>query len=131
MKLICGKEELLKGVQIVQTVVSPKSTLPVLSNFLLEAEKQKIKLSSTDLEVGVSCFIKGEIAKEGSITIPAKRFGDIIRELPEDKDIEIRADETNQISVKCGKSHFILMGLPKSDYPVLPDFPEEKTFEIQ
>lgn len=130
MKLICGKEELLKGVQIVQTVVSPKSTLPVLSNFLLEAEKQQIKLSSTDLEVGVSCFIKGEIAKEGSITIPAKRFGDIIRELPEDKDIEIRADETNQISVKCGKSHFILMGLPKSDYPVLPDFPEEKTFEV-
>ena len=64
MKLICGKEELLKGVQIVQTVVSPKSTLPVLSNFLLEAEKQQIKLSSTDLEVGVSCFIKGEISKE-------------------------------------------------------------------
>lgn len=130
MKLICGKEELLKGVQIVQTVVSPKSTLPVLSNFLLEAEKQQIKLSSTDLEVGVSCFIKGEIAKEGSITIPAKRFGDIIRELPEDKDIEIRADETNQISIKCGKSHFILMGLPKSDYPVLPSFPEEKNFEV-
>jgi DNA polymerase III subunit beta len=130
MKIICGKEELLKGVQTVQTVVSPRSTLPVLSNFLLETDKQQIKLSSTDLEVGVSCYIKAEVVKEGSITIPAKRFGDIVRELPEDSEIEIRADETNQISIRCNKSHFVLMGLPKADYPVLPEFPEEKTFTI-
>jgi DNA polymerase-3 subunit beta len=128
MKVICGKEELLKGTQIVQTVVSPRSTLPILSNFLFETDGQSIKLSSTDLEVGVSCHIKGEIVKDGSITIPAKRFGDIIRELPADGSIEIKADETNQINIKCGKSHFVLMGLPKSDYPVLPDFPVEKTF---
>jgi DNA polymerase-3 subunit beta len=130
MKIICGKEELLRGVQIVQTVVSPRSTLPVLSNFLLETDKQQIKLSATDLEVGVSCYIKAEVAKEGSITIPAKRFGDIVRELPEDSEIEIRADETNQISIKCKKSSFVLMGLPKADYPVLPEFPEEKTFTL-
>lgn len=130
MKVICGKEELLRGTQIVQTVVSPRSTLPILSNFLFEAENEKIKLSSTDLEVGVSCYISGEIVKEGSITIPAKRFGDIIRELPEGNEIEIRADETNQISVKSGKSQFLIMGLPKSDYPVLPLFPEDKIFSI-
>jgi DNA polymerase III subunit beta len=131
MKVLCEKDELLRGTQIVQSIVSARSTLPILSNFLFEAEGQTIKLSSTDLEVGVSCFIKGEITKEGSITIPAKRFADIVRELPESKQIEIRADETNQISIKCGKSHFILMGLPKSEYPVLPDFPDEKTFKIQ
>jgi DNA polymerase-3 subunit beta len=129
MKVICGKEELLRGAQIVQTVVSPRSTLPILSNFLFEAEGQKVKLSATDLEVGVSCYIKGEIAKEGSITIPAKRFGDIIRELP-DADVEIKADDTSQISIRSGKSHFVLMGLPKNDYPILPDFPEEKTFTV-
>ena len=128
---MCDKEELLRGAQIVQTVVSPRSTLPILANFLFEAEGDKIKLSSTDLEVGVSCYIKGEIAQEGSITMPAKRIGDIVRELPSDKLIEIRADETNQISIKCGKTHFVLMGLPKSEYPVLPSFPEEKTFKIQ
>lgn len=131
MKVICGKEELLRGTQIVQTVVSPRSTLPILSNFLFETDGQQIKLSSTDLEVGVTCSMKAEIVKEGSITIPAKRFGDIIRELPADKDIEIKADESNQISIKCGKSHFVLMGLPKSEYPVLPQFPEEKTFKAQ
>lgn len=130
MKLICGKEDLLRGVQIVQTVVSARSTLPILSNFLLEAQGQLIKLSSTDLEVGVSCFIKGEISKEGDITIPAKRFGDIIRELPDDKSIEVRSDESNQVDIKCGKSHFSLMGLAKADFPVLPAFPEDKNFTI-
>jgi DNA polymerase-3 subunit beta len=130
MKVICGKEELVKGTQIVQTVVSPRSTLPILSNFLFETEGQQLKLSSTDLEVGVSCYIKGEVVKEGSITIPAKRFGDIIRELPESEPIEIKSDDNNQISIKCGKSHFVLMGLPKTDYPVLPQFPEEKNFKL-
>lgn len=130
MKIICGKDELLRGTQIVQTVVSPRSTLPILSNFLFETEGQQLKLSSTDLEVGVSCYIKGEVVKEGSITIPAKKFGDIIRELPDNENIEIIADETNQISIKCKKSHFILMGLPKVEYPVLPLFPEENAFNI-
>ena len=74
MKVICEKDELQRGTQIVQTVVSSKSTLPVLSNLLFETEEQKLKLSSTNLEVGVSCYIKGEIIKEGSITVPAKRF---------------------------------------------------------
>jgi DNA polymerase-3 subunit beta len=130
MKVICGKEELLRGTQIVQAVVSPRSTLPILSNFLFETDGQQIRLSSTDLEVGVCCYVKGEVVKEGSITIPAKRFGDIIRELPADENIEIKSDDNNQINVRCGKSHFVLMGLPKSDYPVLPAFPEEKNFKI-
>ncbi|MCB4792234.1 MAG: DNA polymerase III subunit beta [Elusimicrobia bacterium] len=130
MKIICSKGELVKGTQIVQTIVSPRSTLPILSNFLMEAEGQTIKLSSTDLEVGVSCFIKGEIVKEGSITIPAKRFSDIVRELNDDKNIEIKTDESNEINIKCEKSHFVLMGLPKADYPVLPSFPKEGAFTV-
>ena len=125
MKIICEKDELVKGSQITQTVVPPRSTLPILSNFLLEAENNQLKLSSTDLEVGVTCFIKGEVVKEGAITMPAKRFGDIIRELPEGQPIEIKSDDTNQVSIRCGKSHFSLMGLSKVDYPVLPTFPAE------
>jgi len=130
MKVICGKEELLRGTQIVQSVISPRSTLPVLSNFLFETEGQQIKMSSTDLEVGVTCFIKAEVVKEGSITIPAKRFSDIVRELPGDGSIEIKCDDNNQINIRCGKSHFVLMGLPKTDYPILPTFPEENQFNI-
>lgn len=131
MKVICGKDELMKGVQTVLPVVSSKSTLPVLSNFLFETEGDKIKLSSTDLEIAVKCHIKGEIVQEGGITIPAKRFADIIKELSSDADIEIKADETNQINIKSGKSKFTLMGISKTEYPVIPEFPKENNFTIK
>jgi DNA polymerase-3 subunit beta len=131
MKVICGKDELMKGVQTVLPVVSSKSTLPVLSNFLFETEGDKIKLSSTDLEIAVKCHIKGEITEEGGITIPAKRFADIIKELSPEADIEIKADETNQINIKSGKSKFTLMGISKSEYPVIPEFPKENDFTIK
>ncbi|MCL2144028.1 MAG: DNA polymerase III subunit beta [Endomicrobia bacterium] len=131
MKVICGKDELMKGVQTILPVVSSKSTLPVLSNFLFETEKDKIKLSSTDLEIAVKCYMKGEIIKEGGITVPAKRFADIIKELSSDADIEINADETNQINIKSGKSKFILMGISKTEYPVIPEFPKENNFTVK
>ncbi|MDR1196619.1 MAG: DNA polymerase III subunit beta [Endomicrobium sp.] len=131
MKVICGKDELMKGVQTILPVVSSKSTLPVLSNFMFETEVDKIKLSSTDLEIAVKCHIKGEIAQEGGITIPAKRFADIIKELSSDADIEIQADDTNQINIKSGKSRFTLMGISKSEYPVIPEFPKENNFIIK
>ncbi|MDR2426517.1 MAG: DNA polymerase III subunit beta [Endomicrobium sp.] len=131
MKINCGKDELIKGVLTVLPVVSSKSTLPVLSNFLLETEVDKIKLSSTDLEIAVKCHIKGEIIQEGGITVPAKRFADIIKELSSDDDIEIQADETNQINIKSGKSRFTLMGISKSEYPVIPEFPKENNFTIK
>lgn len=130
MKVICAKDELLKGMQIVQPVIASKITLPVLSNFLFETENQKIKLSATDLEIGVTCYIKGEIQKEGGITIPAKRFADIIKELP-DGDIEIKSDDTNQINIKSQKSKFILMGIEKKEYPALPEFPPENIFSLK
>jgi DNA polymerase-3 subunit beta len=131
MKVICGKDELMRGVQTILPVVSSKSTLPVLSNFMFETEVDKIKLSSTDLEIAVKCHIKGEIAREGGITIPAKRFADIIKELSPDADIEIQADDTNQINIKSGKSRFTLMGISKSEYPVIPEFPKENNFIIK
>ncbi len=131
MKVICGKEELMRGIQTVSPVASSKSTLPVLSNFLFETEGDKIKLSSTDLEIAVKCHIKSEIVEEGGITIPAKRFADIIKELSSDAEIEIKADDTNQINIKSGKSKFTLMGIAKSEYPVIPDFPKENNFTVK
>src|SRR3990167_3472159 len=82
MKIKTSKENLLNGIQIVQNIVSSKITLPILSNILLETHETTLKLNTTDLDIGISCEIPVEILEEGSITIPAKRFGDIIRELP-------------------------------------------------
>lgn len=130
MKVICAKDELIRGMQIVQPVIASKITLPVLSNFLFETEKDKIKLSATDLEIGVTCYIKAEIISEGAITIPAKRFSDIVKEVAEGN-IEIRSDETNQINIKANKSKFVLMGIEKKDYPTLPDFQKENIFSLK
>ncbi|MDR3256506.1 MAG: DNA polymerase III subunit beta [Endomicrobium sp.] len=131
MKVICGKEELMKGLQTVSPVASSKNTLPVLSNFLLETDRDKIKLSSTDLEIAVQCYIKGEIIEEGGITIPAKRFTDIVKEFSTEEEIDIKADETNQINIKAGKSRFNLMGISKTEYPVIPEFPKENNFTVK
>ncbi|MDR1474821.1 MAG: DNA polymerase III subunit beta [Endomicrobium sp.] len=131
MRVLCGKEELIRGIQTITPIASSKSTLPVLSNFLFYTENGKIKLSSTDLEIAVKCYIKGEILEDGGITIPAKRFADIIKELLSENEIEIRSDESNQINISSGKSKFNLMGISKTEYPVIPDFPSENNFIIK
>lgn len=129
MRIICSKQNLLQGVETVQMAVSPKITLPILSNFLLETEKDKIKLSGTDLEVGICTFTPVEIIKPGNITIPAKKFFEIIRELPDEK-IEINTDESNRITIICAQSHFLINGLSKEDYPLLPEFKEDKAIAL-
>lgn len=131
MKVHCGKEELMKGLQIVAPVASSKNTLPVLSNFLFQTDSDKIKLSSTDLETSVECYIKGEIIEDGAITIPAKRFADIIKELPGEQEINIKTDDTNQIKIVSGKSKFNLMGISQKEYPVIPEVPGDNNIEIK
>ncbi|MDR1401314.1 MAG: DNA polymerase III subunit beta [Endomicrobium sp.] len=131
MNVICEKDELLKGLQTISSTKSPRSTIPVLSNFLFETKEDRIKLSSTDLEVAVECYIKGKIIKDGGITIPAKKFLDIVKELLIDKKIEIKADEMNHINITSGKSKFDLMGTSKAEYPIIPSFSKENYFTIK
>src|SRR5437762_6206718 len=93
MQIVCSKAELLKGIQIVQSAVSSKSTLPVLSNILLETKTNQLKLAATDLEVGVRCLVKAEIVKEGALTVPAKTLSDFVKTLPENQEIKIETEE--------------------------------------
>lgn len=131
MQIVCSKTELLKGIQTVQSAVSTKSTLPVLSNILLETKSNQLKLASTDLEVGVKCFIRAEVVKDGALTIPAKTFGDFVRMLSEDQEIKIHTEDTNRIEIRCGKTRCVLLGLPKEDFPIFPEFPEEKSITLE
>src|ERR1700735_2146575 len=131
MQIVCSKNELSKGIQTVQSAVSTKNTLPVLSNILLETTTNQLKLASTDLEVGVRCLIKAEIVKEGALTVPAKTFSDFVRTLPDDKEISIKAEDATRIEIRCGKARCVLIGLPKEDFPVLPEFPEEHAIVLE
>ncbi|MDE2293694.1 MAG: DNA polymerase III subunit beta [Elusimicrobia bacterium] len=130
MKINFTADELSKGVQTIQAALSSRTTLPILLNFLIETEKSKVKLVSTDLQMGVKHYIKAEIENEGSVTIPAKKFSDILHTLPADQDVRLSMDDENRVVVKCGRSRFVINGSPKSEYPVLPEFNSTAAFTV-
>ena len=125
-----SQENLLAGIQAVQNIVSSKATLPILANILLEAKGTKLKLNTTDLDIGISCEIPVDIIEEGAITIPAKRFGDIIRELPSG-DITISVKKNNQVDIEGKQCRFKLGGLPKDEFPKFPEFKDKEAIEIE
>ena len=128
MKTIVTKDELMKGLQMVVPIVGNKITLPVLSNILFATENGQIKLSATDLETGIVCFIKGEIIEDGAITIPAKKFAEIIKEITEEN-IEIKTTDNN-ITIKTKKSKFTLTGIDKKEYPKMQDYNAENVITL-
>jgi DNA polymerase-3 subunit beta len=125
MKLAIQKDQLLKGLQIVQNVVSTRTTLPILSNILLRAEANQLAFTATDLDVTISCAVPAEVRKTGATTLPAKRFVGIARELPT-PEVELEVDDRNFCSVRSGAAFFRLNGLAAEEFPPLPQFQEEK-----
>ncbi len=130
MKIKILKQAFLKNIQHVQNIISSKNSLPILSNILIEAEKNKVVLTSTDLDIGISSSFEIDIEEEGAITIPAKRFNDIIKELP-DEDISISTMKNNSMVIKCSKCFFKIIGLPKEEFPKLPEFKDEPNVVIK
>lgn len=126
----CLKDDLLKGVQLVQNAISTRSTLPVLSNILVETNGGNVRLSSTDLEVGIRCFVKADIQSAGNTTVPAKTLSEFLRTLDEGKEISFKSDDNQKIEIRSGRDRCVLMGLPKDDYPVLPEFTQEKSISV-
>lgn len=129
MKIKIAKETLIEGIQTVQNIVSSKATLPILSNMLIETRREVIKLNTTDLDIGISCELPVETIEEGAITIPAKRFSDIIKELPSG-DVIITVKKNNQVDIEGKKCRFKLIGLPKEEFPKFPEFKNKDAITI-
>lgn len=130
MDIKLTKENLQKGIQTVQNAVSQKSSLPILFNILLETMKNnKIRLVATDLEIGIISTIDAEVQEEGTISIPAKKISDIVKELPSEK-ISLSAKKNNQIIIKCEKSTFKMMGLPKDEFPKVPELVDKDALTL-
>ena len=118
MQIKINREILLKPLTSVTGIVERRHTLPILSNLLLEAKNNNIQLTATDLEMQISLNIESKFAGELSTTISAKKLLDICRALPESVDIDMVSNDS-RITVKAGKSRFILQTLPAADYPVM------------
>ena len=129
MKFRIARDAFLDSLQQVQHVVSTRTTLPILSNVLIEAAGKELRLTTTDLDVGVSGTVEAEISKEGSTTLPVKRLVSIIRELPS-AEIEIDIDGKDVASITSGPSFFKIIGLAKGEFPPLPDFKDAKEYKI-
>lgn len=130
MKFKTQKENLLKGIQIVQNVITPKTTLPILSHILLETQQNKLRLTATDLDIGISCVIPVDSEDTGAITVPAKRFGDIIKELPA-QEITINTKKNNLITIEAQNCLFKIMGLVKEEFPKLPEFKDKEAIKLE
>jgi len=128
MKINCFQGDLIRGIQTVGSAVAGRSTLPILTNILLEAKKEKVELSATDLEIGIKCSVPAQVKKEGAITISAKRFSDIVRELPEGP-VEMETEDS-QMKISSSGIFFKVHGLPAEEFPTLPKVESENRFSL-
>jgi DNA polymerase-3 subunit beta len=119
MRFTISREKLQEGLQAVTAAVPAKTTLPVLANLLVETTERGIRLSATDLDIAVSTEVVADVESAGSITIPAKKLGEIARELPPSP-VKISASGEQRITIECGRSKFKLLGLPRDEFPTFP-----------
>jgi DNA polymerase III subunit beta len=129
MKFKISKDHFSNGLQQVLNVVATRSTMPILSNVLIEATEGHISLTTTNLDLGIRCRIKAEVSELGSITLPVRKLATIVRELPI-HEVFVEAGENNQAKITSGGSHFKIMGITAEDFPPLPTFENRKVFEI-
>jgi DNA polymerase III subunit beta len=119
MKFTITRDQLQEGLTAVAAAIPAKTTLPVLSNVLVEATKNGVRLSGTDLDIAVSTMVAADVDVEGAATLPAKKLIDIARELPTAA-IRVTAASEQRVSIECGKSKFKLLGLPREEFPSFP-----------
>lgn len=131
MRLDTTKDVLLKGIHSVQNAINAKSTLPILSNILIEGIGESTIFTATDLDMGIVSCMPIKPNPEGAITVPAKKFIDIIKELPESEKINISIKKNNMVHIECEKNTFKIMGLPKDEYPQLPEFKNRDSITLQ
>lgn len=129
MKIKVEKSVLLNGVQTVQNIITSKSALPILSNILIETQAKALRLTATDLDIGISCVIPVDVLEQGAITIPAKRFGDIIKELPSDS-VDITTKKNNMVIIETDACQFKIMGLAREEFPKLPEFKDKQVIKM-
>jgi DNA polymerase-3 subunit beta len=129
MKFSVSKDKLLEGLATVQNVVSTRTTLPILSNVLIQASEGEIRLTTTDLDVGVRGSVEAQVERSGATTLPARRLFSIVRELPA-AEIYFDVDTKNLASIRSGSSYFKILALPEEEFPPLARFDGAKLFMI-
>jgi len=130
MKVSCLQENLAKGLSIVGRAVATRSTLPVLSNVLLATDQSRLKLSATNLEMGVNCWIGAKIEEEGTTTIPARLLSDFVNSLPPEPitmELNVR---TQTLSLRCTRYEANIKGIDAQEFPLILTLSEDNTINL-
>ena len=120
MKVSVLQENLARGLSVVSRAVSPRSTLPVLANVLVATDEGRLRLSATNLELGITCWIGAKIEEEGSTTVPARTFTDLVATLPNDRVNMLLNVRTQTLNVRCGSSNTDIKGIDAQEFPPMP-----------
>jgi len=113
-----------------QGIVEKKSTIPILSNIVIDAQKDRLELLATDLEVGIRTTCEAKVTKPGSVALSAKRLYDIVRYLP-DAEVRLKSEESSWTQITCQKARFRIVGLSRDDFPAMPEFDFAKGIPIE
>jgi len=122
MEITVSRQELVKELTATQSVVERKTTIPILSNFLLEADGERLSITATDLDQAIRTSAAVKVKKPGSCTIPARKLYDYIKLLP-DGDISIKLLENHWVQIRSGRSNTKMVGMARANYPQVPEFP--------
>jgi len=126
MKFSIKKEDIASELQLLQGIVEKRNTMPILANILVNATEKEIELTGTDLEVGLKTHFPAQIKEEGSITLSGKKIFEVVKSLPEGKEVTFEETGDLTMQITSGESKFKVLCLPKEDYPQVPEAKFEK-----
>ncbi len=129
MKASCTQENLIKAISAVDKIVASNANLPILGNILFYIDQRRLKVSATNLEIGINFWIGAKIEKIGAITIPARILINFVSQLPKKRvDIEVFK---NTLNIKCENHKASINGLPAKDFPIIPKIEEKEQITIR
>jgi DNA polymerase-3 subunit beta len=129
MEISVSRQELLRELTATQSVVERKTTIPILSNFLLEAADDRLTITATDLDQSIKTSCAAKVKKPGACTIPARKLYDYIKLLGEG-DISIKLMENHWVQIRSGRSNTKMVGMARANFPQVPEFPEASVTSI-
>ena len=130
MKFKINRDHFSSALQLVTSVVGARKTMPILQNVLIEAKKGLVKLTTTNLDLGAKCSVKADVSEEGSITLPVKEIGRIVRELA-DMEVSVETSDNTKATISTRGSIFNVIGMDSKEFPPLPELEVQKEFSLK
>src|SRR3712207_6152311 len=131
MKVTCLQENLAKGLSVVNRAVASRTTLPITQHILLATDGGRLKLSATNMEIALSCWIGAKMEDEGMVTLPARFLTPFIESLPNDKVELALQPRGRQVKIQCGRNQATIGGMDAEDFPPIPTVEGDATIRLE